>query len=69
MYRDLAIWGIFLGLMVEVVPNELLLAYAGYFVSAGQITFIGAIVCAVIGGTLAQIVLYAIGRYDESDLF
>jgi membrane protein DedA with SNARE-associated domain len=61
--QGLGYWGIFLGLMLEVIPNELLLAYAGYLVSNGQITYVGAIICAVIGGTLAQIVLYWIGRY------
>jgi membrane protein DedA with SNARE-associated domain len=61
--QGLGYWGIFLGLMLEVIPNELLLAYAGYLVSNGQITFVGAVICAVIGGTLAQIVLYGIGRY------
>lgn len=61
--EGLGYWGIFLGLMLEVIPNELLLAYAGYLVSKGEINFVGAIVCAVIGGTLAQIVLYWIGRY------
>jgi membrane protein DedA with SNARE-associated domain len=59
----LGYWGIFLGLMLDVIPNELLLAYAGFLVSNGQITFIGAMLCAVFGGTLAQIVLYWIGRY------
>jgi membrane protein DedA with SNARE-associated domain len=59
----LGYWGIFLGLMLEVIPNELLLAYAGFLVSNGQINFIGALLCAVFGGTLAQIVLYWIGRY------
>jgi membrane protein DedA with SNARE-associated domain len=49
--------------MLEVIPNELLLAYAGYLVSEGHIHVVGAVVCAVIGGTLAQIVLYWIGRY------
>ncbi|MFD0698214.1 DedA family protein [Paenibacillus sp. GCM10027628] len=61
--EGLGYWGIFLGLMLEVIPNELLLAYAGYLVSKGEINFIGAIICAVVGGTLAQIVLYWIGRY------
>ncbi|MEC0227389.1 undecaprenyl phosphate transporter UptA [Paenibacillus alba] len=61
--EGLGYWGIFLGLMLEVIPNELLLAYAGYLVSKGDINFFGAIVCAVVGGTLAQIVLYWIGRY------
>ncbi|TXK81005.1 DedA family protein [Paenibacillus sp. N3.4] len=61
--EGLGYWGIFLGLMLEVIPNELLLAYAGYLVSKGDINFFGAIVCAVFGGTLAQVVLYWIGRY------
>jgi len=61
--EGLGYWGIFLGLMMEVIPNELLLAYAGYLVSIGEINMIGAIICAVIGGTLAQVVLYWIGRY------
>ena len=41
--EGLGYWGIFLGLMLEVIPNELLLAYAGYLVSKGQINFVGAI--------------------------
>lgn len=61
--EGLGYWGIFIGLMLEVIPNELLLAYAGYLVSGGHIHVAGAVVCAVIGGTLAQIVLYWIGRY------
>jgi membrane protein DedA with SNARE-associated domain len=61
--EQLGYWGIFIGLMLEVIPNELLLAYAGYLVSENTINPYGAVVCAVIGGTLAQIVLYWIGRY------
>ena len=37
--EGLGYWGIFLGLMLEVIPNELLLAYAGYLVSKGEINF------------------------------
>jgi membrane protein DedA with SNARE-associated domain len=61
--EGLGYWGIFLGLLLEVIPNELLLAYAGYLVSKGESNYIGAMTCAVIGGTLAQIFLYWIGRY------
>jgi membrane protein DedA with SNARE-associated domain len=60
---SLGYFGIALGLMVEVIPSELVLAYAGYLVSKGEITFIGAIVAGVIGGTLAQLFLYWIGYY------
>ncbi len=31
-----------LGLMVEVIPSELVLSYAGYLVSQGEVNFFGA---------------------------
>lgn len=42
--------GIALGLMIEIIPSEIVLAYGGYMVSEGTISFIGAIVAGVIGG-------------------
>ena len=41
--------GIALGLMIEIIPSEIVLAYGGYMVSEGTISFIGAIVAGVIG--------------------
>lgn len=36
-------FGIALGLMVEVIPSEIVLSYGGYLVSIGKISFIGAL--------------------------
>ncbi|WP_138494901.1 DedA family protein [Paenibacillus pinistramenti] len=52
-----------LGLMVEVIPSEIVLAYAGYLVSQGHINFVGAVIFGTIGALIAQIFLYWIGRY------
>ncbi len=55
--------GIAIGLMIEIIPSEIVLAYGGYMVSEGTIGFIGAVIAGVIGGTIAQIFIYWIGRY------
>lgn len=55
--------GIAIGLMIEIIPSEIVLAYGGYMVLEGTIGFIGAIIAGVIGGTIAQIFIYWIGRY------
>lgn len=55
--------GIAIGLMIEIIPSEIVLAYGGYMVSEGTIGFIGSIIAGVIGGTIAQIFIYWIGRY------
>lgn len=60
---DLGYYGIALGLMVEVIPSEIVLGYGGYLISLGQIEFAGAVVAGVIGGTLAQVFLYWMGYY------
>lgn len=59
----LGYWGILLGLMVEIIPSEIVLAYGGYLVSEGHIRFVGAIVFGTIGGVAAQVILYGIARY------
>ncbi|EKN64781.1 hypothetical protein BABA_22873 [Neobacillus bataviensis LMG 21833] len=55
--------GIALGLMVEVIPSEIVLAYGGYLVSIGKISFVGAVIAGTIGGLIAQWFLYWLGRY------
>lgn len=40
--------GIAIGLMIEIIPSEIVLAYGGYMVSEGTIGFIGAIIAGVI---------------------
>jgi membrane protein DedA with SNARE-associated domain len=59
----LGYWGIMLGLMIEVIPSEVVLAFAGFLVQRGDINFIEAVIFGTIGGTIAQIFVYWIGRY------
>ncbi|MCZ8515527.1 DedA family protein [Paenibacillus filicis] len=61
--EGLGVWGILLGLMLEVIPSEIVLAFAGYLVSRGEISLVGAIIFGTIGCLLQQVILYWIGRY------
>ncbi len=65
-FEGLGYWGIMLGLMIEIIPSEIVLAYAGYLVFNGSISFLGAIVFGTIGGVIAQIFLF-IGLDDTVD--
>lgn len=62
-FEGLDYWGIMLGLMIEIIPSEIVLAYAGYLVSNGSISFVGAVIFGTIGGVIAQVFIYWIGRY------
>ena len=57
-FEGLGYWGIMLGLMIEIIPSEIVLAYAGYLVFNGSISFVGAVVFGTIGGVIAQIFIY-----------
>lgn len=59
----LGYFGIALGLMVEVIPSEIVLAYGGYLISIGEVEPIGALIAGTIGGVLAQLFLYWAGYY------
>ena len=61
---NLGYLGIALGLMIEIIPSEIVLAYAGYLVSQGSINFVDAMIAGVIGGTIAQLFIYWIGAYS-----
>jgi membrane protein DedA with SNARE-associated domain len=61
--EGLGYWGIMFGLMIEVIPSEIVLAFGGYLVSKGEITFTGAVIFGTIGGVIAQIFVYWLGRY------
>ncbi|QCJ44258.1 DedA family protein [Bacillus sp. S3] len=63
LLSNLGYLGIALGLMVEVIPSEIVLAYGGYLVSIGKISFIGSVIAGTIGGLIAQWFLYWLGRY------
>ncbi|WP_034758687.1 DedA family protein [Rossellomorea vietnamensis] len=66
---DLGYAGISLALMIEVIPSELVLSYAGFMVTAGKLTFIGAFISGVVGGTMAQLFLYWLGYYGGRPFF
>lgn len=59
----LGYFGIALGLMIEIIPSEIVLGYGGYMISLGKINFFGAVIAGTIGGTLAQLFLYWAGYY------
>ncbi|MGL4523202.1 MAG: DedA family protein [Bacilli bacterium] len=61
--QSLGLLGVALGLMIEIIPSEIVLAYAGYLVEKGSISFWGAVLAGVIGGIFAQLFLYWFGRY------
>ncbi|SMQ77440.1 membrane protein DedA, SNARE-associated domain [Bacillus sp. OV166] len=63
MLSSLGYLGIALGLMVEVIPSEIVLAYGGYLISIRDISFPGAVIAGTIGGIIAQYFLYWLGRY------
>lgn len=56
-------WGILIGLIIEVIPSEIVLAYGGYLAAKGEISFWSAVGFGTIGGTLAQLIVYAVGKY------
>ncbi|OKP96608.1 DedA family protein [Paenibacillus sp. P46E] len=61
--QSLGYFGIMIGLMIEVIPSEIVLAYGGYLVSQGEINYFGAVLFGTVGGVVAQIFVYWIGRY------
>lgn len=63
MITGLGYWGILIGLALEVIPSEIVLAYAGYLVFKGEINVTEAVIFGTIGCLLQQVVLYAIGSY------
>lgn len=60
---QLGYFGIALGLMIEIIPSEIVLSYGGFLISEGRIHFSGALLAGVVGGTIAQIFLYLLGSY------
>lgn len=62
-FAEMGYMGVLLGLMVEIIPSELVLGYGGYLVGLGQMNFWGAVLAGVVGGTMAQLFLYWAGYY------
>ncbi|WP_460265682.1 undecaprenyl phosphate transporter UptA [Bacillus luti] len=68
IFSELGYFGVALGLMIEIIPSEIVLSYAGYQVNEGNLTFWGAVVAGVIGGVLAQLFLYWAGYFGGRPL-
>ena len=62
-FQEMGYLGIALGLMIEIIPSELVLGFGGYLIGTGVINFWGALLAGVIGGTLAQLFLYWAGYF------
>jgi membrane protein DedA with SNARE-associated domain len=62
-FAQLGYFGVALGLMIEIIPSEIVLAYAGFMISQGHLNFLGALIAGTIGGTIAQLFLYWAGYY------
>ncbi|WP_308638485.1 DedA family protein [Paenibacillus silvisoli] len=67
--ESLGYYGIVIGLLIEVIPSELVLGYAGYLVHEGKISYLGAIVFGTVGAVGQQWILYGIGRFAGRPFF
>ncbi|SFI89593.1 membrane protein DedA, SNARE-associated domain [Paenibacillus sp. UNC496MF] len=67
--ESLGYFGILIGLMIEVIPSEIVLGYAGYLVSQHSISFLGAFLFGLAGAVAQQWILYAIGYYAGRPFF
>ncbi|WP_078381623.1 DedA family protein [Sutcliffiella halmapala] len=63
LFTGLGVLGIALGLMIEIIPSEIVLGYGGYLIARGEVGFFSAALAGVVGGTLAQLFLYWAGSY------
>jgi membrane protein DedA with SNARE-associated domain len=61
--ESLGYFGILIGLLIEVIPSEIVLGFGGYLVWKGDISFWGAVIFGTIGAVGQNWILYAIGRY------
>lgn len=61
--QGLGAWGILIGLMLEFIPSEIVLAYGGYLVQQGEVTLFIAILLGTAGCMAQQVILYWIGQY------
>ncbi|AZN43638.1 DedA family protein [Paenibacillus albus] len=67
--EGLGYFGIMIGLMIEVIPSEIVLGYAGYLVFEGKITYLGAFIFGTVGAVAQQWILYGIGRFAGRPFF
>ncbi|VEF48068.1 putative integral inner membrane protein [Bacillus freudenreichii] len=66
---DYGFIGISVGLMIEVIPSEIVLGYGGFLIATGKISFFQALIAGIFGGTMAQLFLYWLGMYGGRPFF
>jgi len=66
--KELSYLGLILTLSIEVIPGEVILPMAGYWVSQGEMNLTLAILAGTVGGTLGPITLYLLGKYGGRPL-
>ncbi|QHW30814.1 DedA family protein [Paenibacillus rhizovicinus] len=67
--EGLGYFGILIGLMIEVIPSEIVLGYAGYLVSQHTVSLTGALLFGFVGAVAQQWILYGIGRIAGRPFF
>ncbi|QHT59963.1 DedA family protein [Paenibacillus lycopersici] len=67
--EGLGYFGILIGLMIEIIPSEIVLGYAGYLVSQHTISMPGALLFGFVGAVAQQWILYGIGRFAGRPFF
>src|SRR5262249_38079527 len=62
-FTSLGALGIILAFLVQIIPSEVILAYAGYLVFTGKISFAVAVFAGTLGCILEQLMLYVVSRW------
>lgn len=70
--QSFGLWGVAALMLLEnlfpPIPSELVLPLAGFFVSRGELGFVGALLAATVGSLLGAFVLYGLGRHGGRPL-
>ncbi|WP_341281437.1 DedA family protein [Paenibacillus sp. FSL H8-0537] len=66
--ESLGYFGILIGLLMEVIPSEIVLGFGGYLVYKGEISYAGAVFFGTLGAVGQNWILYAFGRYGGRPL-
>lgn len=69
IFKQLSYLGIIFALSCELIPAEIVLPLAGYWVYKGEMMFWMAVLSGTIGGTLGPLILYFIGRLGGRPFF